>query len=90
MLRDEVVLRLTPEGARRLPYVTDRTAAREALAAAAPPDARGRVTVTLPVEGLDVACEQLLSLGPYAEVLGPDALRERLAAAVRAMAALYA
>lgn len=36
MLRDEVVLRLTPDGARRLPYVTDRTAAREALAAAAP------------------------------------------------------
>ncbi|WP_406264144.1 WYL domain-containing protein [Actinacidiphila glaucinigra] len=89
MLRDEVVLRLTPDGALRLPYVTDRTAAREALAAAAPPDARGRVTVTLPVEGQDVAYEQLLSLGPDAEVLGPDALRERLAGAVRAMAALY-
>lgn len=45
--------------------------------------------VTLAVEGQDVAYEQLLSLGPDAEVLGPDALRERLAGAVRAMAALY-
>ncbi|MDX2811753.1 WYL domain-containing protein [Streptomyces sp. PA03-5A] len=90
VLRDEVVLRLTPDGARRLPYAADRTAAREALAAAAPPDARGRVTVTLPVESQDVAYEQLLSLGPDAEVLGPPALRERLADAVRAMAAVYA
>lgn len=89
VLRDEVVVRLTPEGARRLPYVTDRTAAREALAAAGPPDATRRVTVTLPVEGQDVAYEQLLSLGPDAEVLGPETLRERLTDAVRAMAAVY-
>lgn len=90
MLREEVVVRLTPRGARRLPYVTDRAAAREALAAAAPPDPQGRVTVALPVESQDVACEQLLSLGPDAEVLAPNALRERLAAAARAMAARYA
>jgi len=35
ILRDEVVLRLTPDGARRLRYVTDRAAADEALAKAA-------------------------------------------------------
>ncbi|MEU4098040.1 WYL domain-containing protein [Streptomyces sp. NPDC026673] len=90
MLREEVVVRLTPGGARRLPYVTDRTAAHEALAAAAPPDPRGRVTVTLPVESQDVGYGQLLALGPDAEVLSPAALRERLADAARAMAAAYA
>ncbi|GAA1886336.1 helix-turn-helix transcriptional regulator [Streptantibioticus ferralitis] len=89
ILRDEVVLRLSPDGARRLPYVTDRAAAREALAAAAGPDGRGRMTVTLPVESLDVAYEQLLALGPEAEVLLPAALRERFAAAHRSAAALY-
>ena len=37
-------VRLTEEGARRLPYVTDRAAAREALAAAGGPDGQGRMT----------------------------------------------
>lgn len=41
ILREEVVLRLTPEGARRLRYVTDRTAADEALAQAVTGDAGG-------------------------------------------------
>jgi predicted DNA-binding transcriptional regulator YafY len=90
VLREAAVVRLSADGARRLPYVTDRTAAREALAAAAPPDPRGRVTVTLPVETQDVAYDQLLALGPDAEVLRPAALRKRLAEAARAMAAAYA
>ncbi|MFF3563164.1 helix-turn-helix transcriptional regulator [Streptomyces sp. NPDC002574] len=89
VLRAEVVLRLTPEGARHLPYVADGAAAREALAAAAPPDADGRVTVTLPVESLDVAYHQLLALGPEAELLSPAPLRARFAGAARTMAATY-
>ncbi|MDH2388748.1 WYL domain-containing protein [Streptomyces sp. HNM0663] len=89
ILRAEAVLRLTPAGARRLPYATDRAAAEEALAAADGPDEHGRVTVALPVESLEVALGQLLSLGPEAEVLGPPELRERFAAAARGMAALY-
>ncbi|MEU1668498.1 WYL domain-containing protein [Streptomyces sparsogenes] len=92
LLREEVVLRLTEEGARRLPYVTDRTAGQEALAAAGAaggPDGRGRITVTLPVESLDVAYGQLLALGPEAEVLSPPELRERFAAAAARAADLY-
>ncbi|GAA2805158.1 helix-turn-helix transcriptional regulator [Streptomyces showdoensis] len=88
LLRAEVVLRLTPAGARRLPYVTDRAAAEEALAAGAG-EADGRVTVTLPVESEDVAFAQLLGLGPEAEVLAPASLRERFAAAARALAGIY-
>ncbi|GAA3066723.1 putative DNA-binding transcriptional regulator YafY [Streptomyces olivoverticillatus] len=89
ILRDRVELRLTPEGVRRLPHVTDPATTREAVGAAPPPDGQGRVTVTLPVESLDVAYEQLLALGPEAELLGPPPLRERFARAAARSAALY-
>ncbi|MHC0431049.1 helix-turn-helix transcriptional regulator [Streptomyces sp. O3] len=89
LLRAEAVVRLSAAGARRLPYVTDGAAAREALDAADEPDAEGRVTVTLPVESLDVAYSQLLSLGPEAEVREPAELRTRLAAAATRMAESY-
>ncbi|MEW2634984.1 WYL domain-containing protein [Streptomyces sp. NPDC048389] len=89
ILRAEVVVRVTEDGAGRLPYVTDRAAAQEALAAADPPDARGRVTVTLPVESLDVAYSQLLALGPDLEVLGPRELRARFARAAAGLRDLY-
>ncbi|WP_404789289.1 helix-turn-helix transcriptional regulator [Streptomyces pristinaespiralis] len=89
ILRAEAVVRVSGDGARRLPYVTDRAAAEEALAAAGPPDGQGRVTVTLPVESLDVAYGQLLSLGPEVEVLGPPELRERFTRAAAALADLY-
>ncbi|WP_309053233.1 YafY family protein [Streptomyces sp.] len=88
LLRAEVVLRLTGAGARRLPYVTDRAAAEEALAAGER-DAGGRLTVTLRTENEDVAFGQLLGLGPEAEVLAPESLRARFTAAARGLAELY-
>ncbi|MER6618198.1 helix-turn-helix transcriptional regulator [Streptomyces xantholiticus] len=90
ILRAEAVVRLTGDGARRLPYVTDRAAALEALAAADAPDAEGRVTCTLPVESLDVAYTQLLALGPEVEVLAPAELRERFARTTARLGELYA
>ncbi|MET9800747.1 WYL domain-containing protein [Streptomyces sp. NPDC006368] len=89
LLRAEVVVRLTEAGARGLPYVTDRAAARDALEAAGAPDAEGRVTVTLPVESEEVAYGQLLGLGPEAEVVAPASLRALFAQAADRMAALY-
>ncbi|URM91633.1 YafY family transcriptional regulator [Streptomyces sp. MRC013] len=89
LLRASAVVRLTEAGARGLPHVTDRAAAREALEAAGPPDPAGRVTVTLPVESEEVAFGQLLALGPEAEVLEPASLRERFAEAAARMAELY-
>ncbi|TXS14094.1 WYL domain-containing protein [Streptomyces sp. adm13(2018)] len=88
ILRAEIVVRLTEEGARRLPYVTDRAAAEEALAAGAR-DAEGRVTATLPVESEDIAFSQLLGLGAEAEVLTPESLRARFGEAARALGELY-
>ncbi|WP_306189205.1 YafY family protein [Streptomyces sp. MK5] len=89
ILRAEVVVRLSEAGVRRLPYVVDPASAREALAAAAPADEHGRVTVTLPVESEEVAHGQLTSLGPEAEVLAPGSLRERFARDALRLAALY-
>ncbi|MCD9142062.1 helix-turn-helix transcriptional regulator [Streptomyces albireticuli] len=89
ILRESAVLRLTPAGAHRLPHITDRTAAHEALEAAGPPDDRGRITVTLPVETLEVAYAQLLALGPEGEVLEPPELRERFAEAAARGVELY-
>ncbi|MGW0914120.1 helix-turn-helix transcriptional regulator [Streptomyces sp. NPDC002784] len=89
LLRAEVVVRLSPDGARRLPYLLDPLSAREALARAGEPDGDGWVRVTVPVESEEVAHSQLASLGPEAEVLAPDSLRARFAADARRLAALY-
>ncbi|MFF1510668.1 helix-turn-helix transcriptional regulator [Streptomyces sp. NPDC058326] len=88
ILRAEAVVRLSEAGGRRLPYVTDRAAAEEALAAGTR-DAAGRVTVTLAVESEEVAFSQLLALGAEAEVLAPASLRARFGEAARAMAEAY-
>ncbi len=89
LLRTEVLIRLSADGALRLPYTVDREAAREALAMADPPDDRGLITLTLPVESEDVAYSQLLTLGPDVEVLSPATLRDRFAEAARRMRTLY-
>ncbi|MEV7427805.1 MULTISPECIES: helix-turn-helix transcriptional regulator [unclassified Streptomyces] len=89
LLRTQVLVRLSPEGVRRLPHVTDRAAAREAIEAAAGTDGTEMLTVVLPVESLDVAYEQLLALGPEAEVLEPASLRARFAATADRMRTLY-
>lgn len=89
ILRAEVVVRLTGEGARRLAHAFDPLSAREALAAAGDPDERGRVTVTLPVESEEVAHTQLTALGPEVEVLSPATLRKRFTDDAARLTELY-
>jgi predicted DNA-binding transcriptional regulator YafY len=89
ILRAEVVVRLSEEGVRRLPYALDPRSAREALATAGAPDAAGWVSVTLPVESEEVAHTQLTGLGPEVEVLAPEELRARFARDARRLAGLY-
>ncbi|NEB06353.1 WYL domain-containing protein [Streptomyces sp. SID13726] len=89
ILRAEAVVRLSPDGVRRLPYTVDRQAAREALERAGAPDVEGRVTVTLAVESEEVAHGQLSALGPDVEVLAPESLRTRFARDAMRLAALY-
>ncbi|MEI7033838.1 helix-turn-helix transcriptional regulator [Streptomyces pratensis] len=89
LLRTEVTVRVSERGARRLAYAGDRAAAAAALAQAPPAGPDGLRTVTLPMESLDVAYEQLLPLGPELEVLAPEALRARFAEAAERLHELY-
>lgn len=89
LLRTEVTVRVSESGARQLAYTGDRAAAATALSEASPAGPDGWRTVVLPVESLDVAYSQLLSLGPELEVVAPDELRRRLAEAVERLRDLY-
>ncbi|MGW0827612.1 helix-turn-helix transcriptional regulator, partial [Streptomyces sp. NPDC002845] len=89
ILRAEVVVRLSADGVRRLPYAVDPVSARDALEAAGAPDGLGRVTVTLRVESEEVAHSQLTALGPEAEVLSPEGLRMRFTKDAARLAELY-
>ncbi|MFD1661192.1 helix-turn-helix transcriptional regulator [Streptomyces caeni] len=89
VLRAEVVVRLSADGVRRLPYAVGPASAREALSGAGDPDERGWVTLTLPVESEEVAHTQLTALGPEAEVLSPKRLRARFARDATRLAGLY-
>ncbi|GAA4228486.1 putative DNA-binding transcriptional regulator YafY [Streptosporangium album] len=84
-----VTVRLSPIGCRRLPRVADPAALDDALASAGEPDGQGWITVSLSVESLDVAYDQLLRFGPEAEVLGPPELRARMAGAAATLHGLY-
>ncbi|MET8610973.1 MULTISPECIES: helix-turn-helix transcriptional regulator [Streptomyces] len=89
ILRAQAVVRLSPEGVRRLPYAVEALSAREGLADAGEPDEAGWVTVTLPVESEEIAHAQLTALGPEVEVLAPRSLRERFARDAARLAELY-
>ncbi|MGW2781029.1 helix-turn-helix transcriptional regulator [Streptomyces populi] len=89
VLRSEVVVRLSPEGVRQLPYALGPASAQEGLGTSGAPDGRGWVTLTLPVESEEVARVQLRGLGPEVEVLAPAELRERCAEDAAGAAALY-
>ncbi|WP_460064765.1 helix-turn-helix transcriptional regulator [Streptomyces sp. YKOK-I1] len=89
ILRAEVVVRLSEAGLRALTHAVDPVAARDALATAGEPDARGWVTLTLRVESEHVAHTQLTGLGAEAEVVSPDSLRRRFAEDAGRLAELY-
>ncbi|MEU5592297.1 YafY family protein [Streptomyces sp. NPDC020298] len=89
ILRAEVVVRLSPEGIRKLPWAVDPVSARDAIRLAGEPDGDGWVTLTLRVESEEVAHAQLTVLGPEAEVLAPESLRARFARDAIRLASLY-
>lgn len=80
-------VRISPEG-RRLAAVLGRLQPIR-IRRNVPADELGWHEATLRLESLDAVAVDLLSLGPEVEVLGPEPLRERVAAAARATAALY-
>ncbi|MDL4817156.1 helix-turn-helix transcriptional regulator [Actinomadura opuntiae] len=89
MLREEITVRLSPDGLRLLRFAVEPVAAEQAAATAGEPDERGWRPAALRVESLQVAASQLMRLGPEVEVLGPPELRARMADAAARLAALY-
>ncbi|MBM2616241.1 YafY family transcriptional regulator [Actinoplanes sp. LDG1-06] len=89
MLRETIVIRLSPTGLRELRFVAEAVALDEALEQAEPPDPDGWVRTRLRVESVEVAYSYMLRLGPEVEVIEPGPLRARLAEAAGRTAALY-
>ncbi|MFB9961982.1 helix-turn-helix transcriptional regulator [Sinosporangium siamense] len=89
LLTCRVTVNLSPSGLRALPSIADPAALPVALASVGEPDERGWVTVSLPVETVEVAFHQLLRFGPEAEVLAPAELRDRFADTARRLCAVY-
>jgi len=82
--RADAEVRLAPGAAARLPDPAARAAAERGVSE---PD--GWVRAVVPIESEQQACRDFLALGADVEVLGPPAMRARLAGAVRATVALY-
>lgn len=85
----KAVLRLAPEGMKRLALLPAAVAAMARRTARAP-DRRGWRRVEIPIESAEHAMSDVLRLGPYAEVVSPPALRRRIAGVAAALAAMYA
>ena len=84
LYRDEATVRLSPAALGRLSGPETEAVARTGRA-----ETDGWTRAVLPVESAELALRHFLALGPEIEVLDPPELRARLAAAVRATAALY-
>ena len=82
-------LRIRGAGVEQLVQVIGDGPTRQALAAASEPDQEGWRTVSITLEEEWYTALNLLRLGPAAEILDPPELREHVAAAARAMAAVY-
>jgi predicted DNA-binding transcriptional regulator YafY len=86
--RDKAVLRASPAGMRRLELM-GAPVSRAAAETAGPPDSKGRRRVTIPIESVERAATDLIGLGTEIEVLGPAALRRRIADLARAVTRVY-
>ena len=87
----EAALLATPEGLQGLRLLSSAVArAVAALPTASPPRRKdGRVAVTIPIESVEHACEQLMRLSPQVQVLRPAALRRAMVQRLQASAQLY-
>ena len=86
----EITVRVAPDGLGRLGYAVGNGRVQAALATAGEPDADGWRVLTLRLELLDWAHDDLLRAADRVEVLAPADLRERFTATVARLAALYA
>jgi predicted DNA-binding transcriptional regulator YafY len=87
--RGEAVLRLSPNGMARLPWLLEPAVAAAARRTAGDPDPDGWVQVTVPIESVEQALPDLLRLGAEAEVLAPVGLRTKITETLAVLTAVY-
>ncbi len=82
-------IRLSPRGCARVellgPYVEDAVSK-----SASPPDRRGWVTCTIPLESAEHGVSELMRLGVDVEVVAPAAMRKKMVAALQQALVQYA
>jgi predicted DNA-binding transcriptional regulator YafY len=89
LYRGTATLRASAKGLKRLRYLS--AAVAEAVDRARPKaDSKGWIRITIPIESVDMAANDLLRIGAECEVLQPAELRKRIAEAAEKMMALYA
>jgi predicted DNA-binding transcriptional regulator YafY len=88
-LRSKAVIRLSPNGLRRLPDLMGDAVARQATRNASEPDGEGWVTTTIPIEGVEHARGELLRFGDDAVVEEPEEMREMIKDASRGLSVRY-
>lgn len=84
--QNDMTLRISPQGCERL---TDLMGPGFPVRVVSPPDAHGWVQITIPTESLDDAVERVLQIGAAAEVLAPEAVRQRVIDTLTLMTAHY-
>jgi predicted DNA-binding transcriptional regulator YafY len=89
-VRFDVTLRVASDGMRALANAIGSRRVEQALAAARPAGRDGWQTLTVRMESIDWAHDDLLRAGPGVEVLRPRELRRRLAVTAHALAERYA
>ncbi|WP_248837621.1 WYL domain-containing protein [Frankia sp. AgKG'84/4] len=87
--RAEATVRLSPTGLTMAPYRLAPAVSRAIRDTAGAPEPDGWVRARVPIESVRHATGELLTLGPDLEVLDPPELRDALAHAAGALAALY-
>lgn len=87
LYRGTAVIRVSERGLKRLRDLSSAVA--EAAARAPPPDSAGWTRVTIPIESVDHAASQLLSLGGHCEVVEPKELRARMTEIAARLAEIY-
>jgi predicted DNA-binding transcriptional regulator YafY len=88
--RDEATLRVTARGMKLLKEMSAAISSAATQSALADSRDTSWTSVTVPIESIEHAAHQLLSIGADVEVLRPLALRKRIHEHIRALGHLYA
>lgn len=88
LYRGKAILKVSPKGFERLSLLASAVGEMAARTAGVP-DEEGRFLVTIPIESIDHAAAEILTLGVEAEVAEPLELRRKLAEMVSQLGAIY-